>query len=137
MNRSGALSVCRNVRPESAWYSVHHQEENPTMGARMKTLIGLTAAGLCASALMPAVAQARPATMNFGFYNGSSAPEYVAFPYRGWWSSTIVNPGQTWQANLSGLDNDEAVGYRQVNGQWLAVATKYFSDNGANIMWSF
>jgi hypothetical protein len=106
------------------------------MGARMKTLIGLTAAGLCASTLMPAVAQAQPAGINFGFYNSSSAPEYVAFPYRGWFASTVVNPGGTWRVGLTGLANDEAVGYRLVNGQWLAVATKYFSDDGY-ITWSF
>ncbi|GAB2871875.1 hypothetical protein GCM10027176_86750 [Actinoallomurus bryophytorum] len=30
---------------------------------------------------------------------------------------------------LSGADSDEAVGYRLVNGQWLAVVTRYFSDD--------
>jgi hypothetical protein len=98
------------------------------MGFRIKALLGLTAAGIAASTLMPAAAQAD--TANFTFCNVSSAPEYVAFPYRGWSSSYVENPGQCWHAKLSGLSSDEAVGYRLVNGYWLAVYTRYFSDSG-------
>lgn len=99
------------------------------MAVRIKALLGLTAAGLCASVLVPAAAQAQTAT--FTFCNLSSAPEYVAFPYRGWYASTIQNPGHCWQHTLAGQANDEAVGYRLINGAWPAVATKYFSDSGS------
>lgn len=63
------------------------------------------------------------------FCNVSSADEYVAFPYHGWFSSYVESPGNCWHTVLSGVDGDEAVGYRLVNGQWLAVVTRYFSGN--------
>ena len=97
------------------------------MSVRIKALLGVAAAGLAASALFPMPAQA--AGNNFAFCNISSAPEYVSFPYRGWFSSTIQNPGQCWSHSFSGLTSDEAVGYRLVNGYWLAVATRYFNDS--------
>jgi hypothetical protein len=98
------------------------------MGVRIKALLGLTAAGVAASTLVPATAEAAGA--GFTFCNVSSAPEYVAFPYRGWFASYVEDPGHCWHASLSGVSSDEAVGYRLVNGQWLAVLTRYFSDSG-------
>lgn len=101
------------------------------MAARIKALLGLTAAGLCASVLVPAAAQAQAQSATFRFCNLSSAPEYVAFPYHGWFASTVQNPGQCWTHSLTGQANDEAVGYRLINGAWPAVATKYFGDSGS------
>ena len=100
------------------------------MAARTKALLGLTAVGLCASALLPAAAQAQARGASFTFCNRSKAPEYVAFPYRGGFSSYVEQPDHCWHATLRGRAHDEAVGYRRVNGHWLAVATKYFRDSG-------
>jgi hypothetical protein len=97
------------------------------MGARRKALLGLTAAGLFGTVLVPTAAQA--AGVGFTFCNVSSADEYVAFPYHGWFSSYVESPGNCWHTVLSGVNSDEAVGYRLVNGQWLAVVTRYFTDN--------
>ena len=99
------------------------------MGKRRRALLGLTAAGLFASALVPTAAQARAGTQ-FTFCNISGSNEYVAFPQRGWIASTVVSPGGCWgPVTLSGYDNEEVVGYRQVNGQWPAVYERWFSDN--------
>ncbi|MDN3355622.1 hypothetical protein [Actinomadura sp. DC4] len=79
--------------------------------------------------------------MSFRFCNVSGninpSDEYVAFPYRGWFSSYVTPPGACWSATLGGVASDEAVGYRQVNGQWLAVATKYFSDSSGGVEFDF
>jgi hypothetical protein len=103
------------------------KREDSTMGVRIKSLLGLTAAGLFASVLIPTAAHADSVT--FIFCNASSSDEYVSFPYHGGFSSYVESPGNCWRGVLSGVDNDEAVGYRLVNGQWLAVVTKYFSDS--------
>ncbi|WP_329247721.1 hypothetical protein OG417_54030 [Actinoallomurus sp. NBC_01490] len=109
------------------------------MSARIKAALGLTAAGIFASVLVPSAAHA--AGVNFRFCNvsGNINPhdEYVSFPYRGWFSSTIQPPGGCWSANLTGVASDEAVGYRNINGQWLAVATKYFSDSAGSVEFDF
>jgi hypothetical protein len=110
------------------------------MGARVKALLGLTAVGIFASALVPSAAYADG--VNFRFCNVSGNipyphDEYVAFPYRGGYTSTIQPPGGCWSTVLSGVANDEAVGYRNVNGQWLAVATKYFSDSSGSVEFDF
>lgn len=39
--------------------------------------------------------------------------------------------GPTWRGD------HEAVGYRNINGQWLAVATKYFSDSAGSVEFDF
>jgi hypothetical protein len=105
------------------------------MRARIKTLLGLSVAALFASVLVSPAAHADSVTFIFCNTSGNINPhdEYVAFPYHGWWASTVQRPGGCWSAVLSGVASDEAVGYRNINGQWLAVATKYFSDsNGGN-----
>lgn len=109
------------------------------MGARTKALLGLTAAGILASTLVPSAAQAAGANFRFCNVSGNIDPhdEYVSFPYRGGFSSYTVSPGGCWSAVLSGVASDEAVGYRNVNGQWLAVATKYFSDNQLTVEFDF
>jgi hypothetical protein len=109
------------------------------MGARTKALLGITAAGVFASALLPATAHADGVAFRFCNVSGNINPsdEYVAFPYRGWFSSYVVSPGNCWSAVLSGQPNDEAVGYRNVNGQWLAVATRYFSDSDGSVEFDF
>ena len=106
------------------------------MGNRRKALLGLTAAGLFASALVPTAAQAQAqAGAQFTFCNTSGnipnpSDEYVAFPQRGWVASTVVSSGGCWgPVTLSGYDSEEVVGYRLVNGQWLAVYEKWFSDS--------
>ena len=105
-----------------------YEREGFIVGARKKALLGLTAAGIFAATLVPTAAQAQ-AGATFTFCNVSSAPEYVSFPQRGWWSSYVENPGQCWRAVLSGIDQEEVVGYREVNGQWPAVYTRWFSDS--------
>lgn len=110
------------------------------MAARMKTLLGLTTAGLAASAFLSPAAHADGVNFRFCNVQGNipnPVAEYVAFPYRGWFASAIQQSGQCWSARLSGVANDEAVGYRQVNGQWLAVATKYFSDSSGSVEFDF
>ncbi len=101
----------------------------------MKALLGLTTAGLAASVLLPATAHADG--VNFRFCNVSGSDEYVQFPYRGGFSSYIVPPGGCWSAVLSGVASDEAVGYRNYNGQWPAVATRYFSDSDSSVEFDF
>ncbi|MCO5995956.1 hypothetical protein [Actinoallomurus rhizosphaericola] len=72
--------------------------------------------------------------MTFAFCNTQGnipnpVTEYVAFPYHDYpATSEVKSSGQCWFHPVTGVANDEAVGYRQVNGQWLAVATNYFSD---------
>lgn len=109
------------------------------MGARIKTLLSLTAAGIFASALVPAAAHADGVNFRFCNVSGNINPhdEYVSFPYRGGFSSYIEPPGGCWSAVLSGVASDEAVGYRNINGQWLAVATKYFSDSSGSVEFDF
>jgi hypothetical protein len=102
------------------------------MAARIKTLLGLTAVGLCASVLAPAAAQAQSGS--FAFCNVSSDHEYVEFPYHDGDASYDVAPGKCYLDQLSGQDNDLAVAHREVNGQWPAVGTKYFSDYD-NVVW--
>ncbi|MCO5993312.1 hypothetical protein [Actinoallomurus rhizosphaericola] len=97
------------------------------MSLRTKALLGLTAAAVGASALVPAAAQA--ATGRFTFCNISSARETVQFPQRGWLSSTIVDPGACWSYSFSGIDYEEAVATREVNGAWPAVDTTWFHDS--------
>ncbi|MGI5224413.1 hypothetical protein [Actinoallomurus iriomotensis] len=105
----------------------------------MKAMLGLTAAGIFASVLVPSAAHADGVNFRFCNVSGNIDPhdEYVAFPYRGWFASYVEAPGGCWSANLSGVANDEAVGYRNVNGQWLAVATKYFSDSSGSVEFDF
>jgi hypothetical protein len=104
------------------------------MGIRRRAVLGLTAAGVFASALVPTAAEAR-AGAQFTFCNTSGnipnpTQEYVAFPQRGWIQSTVVSSGGCWgPVTLSGYDNEEVVGYRLVNGQWLAVYERWFSDS--------
>ncbi|MCO5992037.1 hypothetical protein [Actinoallomurus rhizosphaericola] len=107
------------------------------MRARIKALVGLTAAGLAASTLVAPAAHASNGYFEFCNNHGnipSPVSEYVAFPYRGWSTSPVITSGvseaKCWVTPLSGMANDEAVGYRLVNGQWLAVATTYFNDDG-------
>jgi hypothetical protein len=103
------------------------------MGNRRRALLGLTAAGLFASALVPTAAQAE-AGAQFTFCNTSGnipspTEEYVWFPQRGW-SSPSVPSGRCWgPVTLNGYGSEEVVGYRLVNGQWLAVYEKWFSDS--------
>jgi hypothetical protein len=102
------------------------------MGARIKAALGLAAAGIFASVLVPAPANA--IEYNFIFCNiqgniPNPVDEYVDFPYRGISSPVLSSGDRCWPTHLSGLDNDLAVGYRRVNGQWLAVATVYFRDS--------
>ncbi|MFK4106442.1 hypothetical protein ACI2L1_41615 [Streptomyces sp. NPDC019531] len=99
-----------------------------TVLMRIKTTIGVTSAGILAAVLMSAPA-AHASPLNFQSCNKTSSQEFVQFPYRGEWSSTIIEPGKCWQTSLVGNTNEEAVGYRKVNGYWLAVATKYFNDS--------
>jgi hypothetical protein len=94
---------------------------------RIKALLGLTTAGLIASALVPTAAYADSVT--FRFCNISSSDEQVGFPYHSWIYTPVRSPGTCWTQVLSGVANDEAVGFRNVNGQWPAVVTKYFSDS--------
>ena len=97
------------------------------MVSRKKIVLGLAAAGLSASLLGPASAEAA-SPGSFTFCNASSAQEYVSFPYRGNAASVIKNPGQCWKMSFRGLSSDEAVAYRYVNRTWLAVGTRYFND---------
>ncbi|GAA0328993.1 hypothetical protein NE235_35250 [Actinoallomurus spadix] len=106
------------------------------MATRIKALLGLTAAGLAASTLVAPAAHASSNYFQFCNNHGnipSPVSEYVAFPYRGWIESPVitsgVSPAKCWVMPVSGIANDEAVGYRLVNGQWLAVATIYFNDD--------
>ncbi|WP_327250004.1 hypothetical protein [Streptomyces sp. NBC_01320] len=99
------------------------------MLTHIKSTLGVTAAGLLAAVLIPAPA-AHASTINFRSCNHTGYQEFVQFPYRSGWSSTVIAPGTCWSASLSGRTNDEAVGYRYVNGHWLAVATRYFNDYG-------
>jgi hypothetical protein len=109
------------------------------LGTRSKALLGLTAAGIFASVLVPSAAHAAGTDFRFCNVSGNIDPhdEYVAFPNRGWFASTVVGPGGCWSTVLSGLDNDQVVGYRNINGQWPAVATKYFSDSTLHVEFDF
>ncbi|MCO5970962.1 hypothetical protein [Actinoallomurus soli] len=105
------------------------------MGARIKALVGLTMAGLAASTLVSPAAHASAGYFEFCNVQGnipSPVSEYVAFPYHGWYASPIITSGVSqspcWVTSFDGVANDEAVGYRLVNGQWLAVATMWFND---------
>jgi hypothetical protein len=103
----------------------------------MKTLLGLTAAALAASALVSPAAHADNVT--FRFCNLSGTDEYVSFPYHGGWSSYVESPRNCWSTILNALSSDEAVGYRKVNqsGQYLPVATKYFSGSSGSVEFDF
>jgi hypothetical protein len=99
-----------------------HVEGISKMGSRMKAVLGLTAAGVAASMLIPAAAQAS-ATVTF--CNGSGAYEYFDVPPVGnlqGYRSVNLSPGRCVSASFNGPSR-LAVAYRQVNGQWQAVAT--------------
>jgi len=96
-------------------------------------------AGLAASVLVAPAAHADGVNFRFCNVSGNINPhdEYVAFPYRGWYASYVVPPGGCWSAVLSGVADDEAIGYRNANGQWPAVATRYFSDSDSSVEFDF
>ncbi|WP_433174848.1 hypothetical protein [Actinoallomurus sp. CA-150999] len=106
------------------------------MGFRIKALLGLTAAGIAASSLAPTAAQA---SGYFAFCNVSSTNEYFQIsPYgnsRGLYSS-LVSPGTCYLTSFSpGTAYRQAVAYREVNGQYPAVATRWFYEN-ESVTWN-
>ncbi|CAM5653431.1 hypothetical protein [Streptomyces griseorubiginosus] len=103
------------------------------MKKHLKVVLGVAAAGAVAALAFPASAQAD--TNNFVACNTSGNYAYVAFPYRNA-ASYVLNPGECWQASLSGLSNDEAVAYEDINGSFQAVKYIYFNDS-SHVLWNF
>jgi hypothetical protein len=106
------------------------------MSARTRILLGLAAAGLCVSAVVPAAAQASP-TLNNGeiiVCNASSALERFSWPDHGN-LSVILRPGNCSGWSPQGVANDVVNAYRQQsNGTMAFVGSKHFSD-GQFLTW--
>jgi hypothetical protein len=110
------------------------------MTVRLKALLGLTAVGLFASALIPPAAQAQGTgkNPNFKFCNVSSADKYVMFPVRGRLTSTITNPGHCWTIRLDGERHDVVLGFRLTDGRWKQTKNRLkFNDSDESIEFDF
>jgi hypothetical protein len=103
---------------------------------RMKTTLGVAAAGILAATLMPATA-AQASSYNFQSCNHTSKREFVEFPDRGGWTSTIIDPGHCWANTLTGSTNEAVVGYVEDNGRWNPVVYSRFSDYDGFIEFDF
>ncbi|MGW1409524.1 hypothetical protein [Streptomyces sp. NPDC002403] len=106
------------------------------MSVRTGSLLAVTMAGLALAVAAPTAAHADDKLI-IKHCNTSNAREYLEFPNRGGWASTIINPGQCWQSQIGGLSDDIVVGHRYSNGLWPQVSVKYFSDYGADFEFKF
>ena len=113
-----------------------NQMEECDMPSRSKIVIGLAAAAVSLSALVPAAqaAAAPKPTGHLKFCNVSHAYEYIEFPARH--TTTVAFPpgGPCHTVDLYGGGQEQIVAHRHVNGLWPAVATRWISDNG-NTTW--